>query len=293
MNNKIKNNKIKFGPAGNPIGFKGQTINVCEYIHDLGLEAYEYQATYGVRIQKQSGLKLGENAKKNDVRVSIHAPYYINLSAQKDDVLKRSIERLVHSARAAQWIGAYRIVFHPGFYTKYAPLEALNRCKGAIALLLHELDSLGIKNFTFAPETTGKRSQLGSLDEIINMCQSFDHFAPTIDFAHLHARGRGGIKGSDDYHKILEKLEDGLDGIGRKSEPLHCHFTKIEYTDSGERKHHVLMEKEYGPPLEPLLMTLIDCGWNATIICETPLLERDALLMQKYYQDILKNNITK
>jgi deoxyribonuclease-4 len=241
-----------------------------------------------VRIQKQSGLKLGENALDNDIRVSMHAPYYINLSAQKEDVLERSIERLVQSARAAEWIGAYRIVFHPGFYTKYTPSQALDRCKGAITELLEKLDSMGVKKFTFSPETTGKRSQLGSLDEIIDICQSFDHFAPTIDFAHVHARGRGCIKGVDEYHRILGKLEDGIDGIGSKPEALHCHFTRIEYTDAGERKHHVLMETEYGPPLEPLLEALVECGWDATIICETPFLEKDALLMKQNYQNILE-----
>lgn len=281
-------NKIKFGPAGNPLGFNGQTVEVCDYINGIGLDAYEYQATYGVRIQKQSGLKLGENALDNDIRVSMHAPYYINLSAQKEDVLERSIERLVQSARAAEWIGAYRIVFHPGFYTKYTPSQALDRCKGAITELLEKLDSMGVKKFTFSPETTGKRSQLGSLDEIIDICQSFDHFAPTIDFAHVHARGRGCIKGVDEYHRILGKLEDGIDGIGSKPEALHCHFTRIEYTDAGERKHHVLMETEYGPPLEPLLEALVECGWDATIICETPFLEKDALLMKQNYQNILE-----
>jgi len=281
-------NKIKFGPAGNPIGFNGQTVKVCDYIRDIGLDAYEYQATYGVKIQKQSGLKLGENALDNNVRVSMHAPYYINLSAQKEDVLGRSIERLVQSARVAEWIGAYRIVFHPGFYTKYTPSQALDRCKRAITELLEKLDSLGIKKFTFAPETTGKRSQLGSLDEIIDICQSFDHFSPTIDFAHVHARGRGCIRGAEDYHRILGKLENGIDEIGSKLEALHCHFTRIEYTDAGERKHHVLMETEYGPPLEPLLEALVECGWDATIICETPFLEKDALVMKQNYQKILE-----
>ncbi len=278
---------ILFGPAGNPIGFNGQTVEVCGYIRELGLDAYEYQATYGVRIQKQSALKLKKNAKKNDIKVSMHAPYYINLSAQKDDVLERSIDRLVQSARAAEWMGAYRIVFHPGFYTKFTPQEALNRCKFAISKLMDDLDSLGIKNFTFAPETTGKRSQLGNLDEIIDICDSFDNFSPTIDFGHLHARGRGCIKELDDYFKILRKLEDVLVDVGKKVQPLHCHFTKIEYTDAGERKHHVLNETEFGPPLDLLLETLIECGWYATIICETPFLERDALIMKQKYQNLL------
>ena len=118
-------NMINFGPAGNPLGFNGQTVDVCDYIRGLGLNAYEYQATYGVKIQKPSGLKLGENARNNRVKISMHGPYYINLSAQKDDVLERSIERLIQSARAAEWMDAYRIVFHPGFYTKYTPQEAM------------------------------------------------------------------------------------------------------------------------------------------------------------------------
>ncbi|NYB51016.1 MAG: TIM barrel protein [Methanobacteriaceae archaeon] len=282
------NDKIKFGPAGNPLGFKGQTVNVCDYIHEMGLEAYEYQATYGVRIKKQSALELAENARKNEVKVSMHAPYYINLCAEKEDVLKRSIQRLVQSARAAEWIGANRIVFHPGFYTKYTAKEALKRCKATISLLMDEVDALGIKNFTFAPETTGKRSQLGDLEEIIDICQSFDHFAPTIDFAHIHARNRGCIKRYEDYYNILGKLEDELAAVGRDSEYLHCHFTRIEYTDAGERKHHVMLEKEYGPPLSPLLEVLIDYGWDATIICETPFLEKDALIMQEKYQNILR-----
>ncbi len=282
----MKNN-ILFGPAGNPIGFAGKTVEVCDYIRELGLEAYEYQATYGVRIKKQSALELKQNSQKNDIRVSMHAPYYINLSAQKEDVIERSIDRLIQSARAAEWIGAYRIVFHPGFYTKYTPQEALRKCKGSISKLMDDLDSLGIKKFTFAPETTGKRSQLGNLDEIIDICRSFENFSPTIDFAHLHARGRGCIKRLDDYHGILGKLGDVLEDIGNKTQPLHCHFTRIEYTDAGERKHHVLNETDYGPPLDLLLEALIECGWYATIICETPFLERDALIMQQTYHNLL------
>lgn len=250
------------------------------------MEAYEYQATYGVRIQKQSALKLGEIASKNDVRVSIHAPYYINLSSPKKDVLERSVLRLIQAARASDWMRSYRIVFHPGFYTKYTPKEALERSKDSIKKLLEKIESIGVKNYTFAPETTGKKSQLGSLNEIIDICQSFDHFAPTVDFAHLHARNEGFIKGKDQYYSLMAKLENEIE-----SKPLHCHFTRIEYSDAGERRHHVLMEKEYGPPLNPLLEILIECGWEATIICETPYLEKDALLMKETYKSLIERNL--
>ena len=249
------------------------------------MEAYEYQATYGVRIQKQSALKLGEIASKNDVRVSMHAPYYINLSSPKGDVLDRSVQRLIQAARASEWMGSYRIVFHPGFYTTYTPQEALQRCKNTIKSLLENLNSKGVKNYIFAPETTGKKSQLGSLDEIIDICQTFDNFAPTVDFAHLHARNEGFIKGKDQYNALLSQLEDEIE-----LKYLHCHFTRIEYSDSGERRHHVLLEEQYGPPLNPLLEVLRECGWEATIICETPFLEKDALLMKQTYKRLIERN---
>lgn len=276
-------NDVRFGPAGNPPGYRGQTPEVCNYIRGRGLEAYEYQATYGVRISKQSALKLRDNSKENNILVSMHAPYYINLSSPKEDVVERSIQRLVQSARAAQWMGAYRIVFHPGFYTEFVPEEAMKKFHLAVNDLTEQLDSLGVSDYTFAPETTGKKSQLGSLEEIIEICRSHENFAPTVDFAHLHARSGGKVKNKDDYGEIFTKLEDEL---GLKS--LHSHFTHIEFTDKGERRHHILSDDCYGPPLEPLLLEIIERGWDVTLICETPLLDEDALLMQRNYRKIQK-----
>lgn len=273
---------VRFGPAGRPIGYKGKTTEVCDYIKEIGLEAFEYQATYGVKISKQSALELKDNAKKNDVLVSMHAPYYINLCSQKEETIKNSITRLVQSARAGNWLDSYRIVFHTGFYTKYSPEEAMKKTKGTISELLEKVESEGIKNYTFAPETTGKKSQLGSLDEIIDICQTFDNFAPTVDFAHMHARSGGTIKSKDDYAKIFDKIENEL---GTKT--LHSHFTKIEYTDKGERRHHVLEDENYGPPLNPLLELVSENGFNVTFICETPLLDVDSREMKKEYQEIL------
>jgi deoxyribonuclease-4 len=273
--------EVRFGPAGRPIGYKGKTEQVCDYINEIGLNAFEYQATYGVRISKQSGLKLRDNAEKNDVLVSMHAPYYINLCSQKEETIKKSIERLVQSAKAADWLNAYRIVFHTGFYTKYSPEEAMEKCKKAIEELLEKCESAGLKNYTFAPETTGKKSQLGTIDELIAICQSFDNFAPTVDFAHMHARSGGSIKSKEDYAKIFDKIEAEL-GLST----LHSHFTKIEYTDAGERKHHILADENYGPPLTPLLTLISENGYNITMICETPLLNVDALEMKKEFYRI-------
>lgn len=180
-------------------------------------------------------------------------------------------------------MNAYRIVFHIGFYTKYSPDEAMKKTKKAIAELLENVESDGIKNYTFAPETTGKKSQFGSLDEIIDICQTFDNFAPTVDFAHMHARSGGNIKTKDDYAEIFDRIEGEL-GI----KTLHSHFTKIEYTDTGERKHHILADKNFGPPLTPLLELILENGFNVTLICETPLLDQDALIMKNEFKRLSK-----
>jgi len=272
---------VRFGPAGRPVRYRGKTEQVCDYIKDRGLDAFEYQATYGVRISKQSALKLRGSAAKNDVLISIHAPYYINLCSPKDETVKKSVMRLVQSARVAQWLNAYRIVFHTGFYTKYSHEEAMKKCKNAIEELLEKCESNEIKDYVFAPETTGKKSQIGTVAEIIDICQFFDNFKPTVDFAHIHARSGGSIKSKENYKAIFDQIETEL-GLST----LHSHFTKIEYNDTGERKHHILRDENYGPPLTPLLELILENGYNVTIICETPLLDIDALEMKKEFETI-------
>lgn len=273
---------VIFGPAGRPIDYKGSAFKAASYIADEGLMAYEYQAGRGLRIGEKSATILKEDSIKEDILVSLHAPYYINLSAVEDKKLNMSIEVLMKAARASEWMGAYRIVFHPGYYSKNSPSDALAIAKGAIEKVISNLDDEGITDYTFAPETTGKRSQLGNIDEIIDLCSSFDCFEPTIDFAHIHARGRGYIQKKEDYNCILSKLENNLD-IDR----LHCHFTRIEYTKAGERKHHTFEETEYGPELRWLLESFIENDWKSTIICETPLLDKDALKMKELYESLL------
>jgi deoxyribonuclease IV len=277
---------VRFGPAGRPINYKGNAKDACTYIKAEGLDAYEYQATYGVKISQESAAELKKNSQDENVLVSMHAPYYVNLSSNKDEIIERSIQRLVQAAKASEWMGAYRTVFHPGFYTSYSSNEAMAKCKDAISKILDKLDSIGVKNYCFAPETTGKKSQLGDLDEIIEICRSFDHFKPTVDFAHLYARSGGKINKKEDYGSIFEKLENEL---GIKS--LHCHFTHIEYTYAGERKHHILSDENYGPPLKPFIEEIIDCGWDITVICESPVIDQDALLMKGMYERFLDEKI--
>jgi len=275
--------KIIFGPAGKPLDYKGSAYTSSKYIAEHGLNAFEYQSSHGIRIGEKSAKTLKKQSEKENVLISMHAPYYVNMCSKEPEKIDSSIERLVDSARVGEWMGAYRIVFHPGFYQNQKPEKALEIAKIAYQKLIERCEEESIKNYTFAPETTGKRSQLGNINEIISMCQNMEHFEPTIDFAHIHARGRGILNNKEDYNCIFSKLEDNLD-INR----LHCHFTTIEYTHNGERRHHNLNEIDnYGPNIKDLLINLLENDWKATIICETPLRDKDAMKMKEVYETLI------
>ena len=276
-------NKVLFGPAGSPVNYKGAAYKAPKFISEEGLNSYEYQSPYGVRIGEKAATTLKEESEKHDILISMHGPYYINLCAKDDEKLEKSISHLISTARAGEWMGAYRLVFHPGAYLNRKPEKAMEISKNTINRLFEELEAEGIEEFTFAPETTGKRTQLGNVSEVVELCASFDHFEPTIDFAHVHARGRGFLTKKEDYNCIFSTIEDNLD-----IDMLHCHFTTIEYGNGGEVKHHTLDESdEYGPDIKDLLANLIDNGWNANIICETPQRDLDALIMKETYENML------
>ena len=275
--------KVLFGPSGKPVNYKGPVYKATKYIKDEGLDSFEYGAVRGVRISEKSANVLKEGSKENNILVSMHGPYYINLCSVTEKTVNSSIEHLFKSAKAGEWMGAYRLVFHPGYYSKRDPEVAMSEAKKTIDRLLERCEEEGIENYTFSPETTGKRTQLGNVNEIVELCSEYDHFEPTIDFAHVHARGRGYLNTKDDYNCIFSAIEDNLD-IDR----LHFHFTTIEYGDGGEIKHHTLEEgDEYGPELRDLLEILIENDWKANIICETPKRDEDAIVMKNIYQSMI------
>jgi len=198
----------RFGTAGNPIGYKGPTEEVPFFLIEKGLDAYEYQAVRGVRIKEEKARILGENAKKCDVLLSLHAPYYINLSSDKKTTYEQSKKRLFDALKAAHWMGARLVVFHPGYYGEKNPEEALKMCIDALKEVLENAEREGITDVLLGPETTGKTSQLGTLEEVINMCEEIPRTVPVIDWAHIHARNQGCIAGREDYEKILSLLEE-------------------------------------------------------------------------------------
>jgi deoxyribonuclease-4 len=281
----------RFGPAGVPPTFrvmKAALSDVPRLLRGEGLDAFEYQAVrWGAKpqIKREEAEKLGLEAKEKDVWLSLHGSYFVNFCGGKD-VLEASKQRLIACATAASWMNAHIVVFHPGFYGKRPQKEVFRSCLEAIRETVETLKNLGIKNVKIGPETMGKPSQFGSLDEILSLCEEVEQTQPVIDWAHLHARDKGRFKTIDDFRKVVEEIEKHLGGEAVKN--MHCHFTKVEFTDKGEKCHHIMDEANYGPDFTMLAKVIAEYKLNPVIISESPILDLDAVKMRQILQKELK-----
>ncbi len=280
--------QTRFGTAGVPPTFKLLKIkmhDVPSLLREVGLDAFEYQAVrWGTQpqIARQDAEKLGFEAKKHDIRLSVHGSYFINL-AGKNDVISASKERLIAGAVAADWMGAYVLVFHTGFYGKLEKNSAFKNCLNALKEISQTIKDMGL-NVKLGPETMGRKFQVGSIDEIMLFYQEIDNIQLVVDWGHLHSRDLGAFKKVDDVRAVAEKIESTLGSKVLQS--MHCHFSKIEFSSQGERKHHSLDESRYGPEFELLAKVIVDFKMHPTIICETPVLDIDALKMKEVLQQV-------
>ncbi len=277
---------VKFGPSGNSNAFYDQgyksSLDAPGWLRDMGLEAYEYSCTKGVKIRESTAVQLGEKARENNITLSIHAPYYLNLASPDEDKRRNSIRYLMESLQAARWMGAGRVVFHPGSCGKTGRAKALELAKDTLSRAIDQADGKGFGDIVLCPETLGKTNQLGRLEEIIEMCKLDSRLIPTIDFGHIHAYTLGGLKEKRDYLRVFEVIEEGLGRERLKN--LHIHYSRVEYTGRGEKKHWTLADTRYGPEFEPLAEVLIEKDINATIICESRgTMAEDAAVLKEIY----------
>ena len=259
---------------------KSPVSEMPKYLHDEGLDAFEYQAVrWGPKPQMKKDIaeKLGINAKKHDVWLTVHGSYFINFCGD-DETIEKSKERLIACVTAADWMGAHVVIFHPGFYGKGSPQEALERCSKAMGEVVESMRSLGITNVHLGPETTGKPSQFGSLDEVLTLCERVELTEPVIDWAHIHAREGGKMKTINDFREALNEIEKQLGTNAIKN--LHCHYALVEFTGKGEKCHHTMDEVEYGPSFEPLATLIAELDLKPVIISESPILDVDAQKMR-------------
>lgn len=278
-----------FGAAGNGDLFYSQGFKSSEqmpqWLYDFGLDAYEYQCGNGVRIKEETANKI-KKAADGKIVMSLHTPYYINLATPDEEKKQKSINYIIQSAQAAEWIGAERIVVHSGALGKMTRSEALEFAKNTLMMAQKELDNAGYR-VVLCIETMGKINQLGNLDEVMELCSLDERFLPTIDFGHLNARTLGGIKTQNDYKQILDTIENKL-GYDRLK-IFHSHFSKIEYTKGGEKKHLTFEDDIFGPDFEPLAEIIAKKNLLPHIICESAGTQpEDALKMKKIYTEFRK-----
>ncbi len=281
--------RIRFGPSGNSESFydQGHTSTQEEpaWLDALGLDAFEYSFGRGVRITEKTARAIGEQMHRYDIELSVHAPYYINLASTEITNINSTVEHFLKSAQACVWLNGSRIVFHPGAVGKDDRKEANLRIASALRVAIQTLDEHGFGSLTLCPETMGKINQIGDLDETIALCTLDERLIPCCDFGHLYARNLGKFGSKEDYHVALDKLENAL-GFDRASR-MHIHFSRIEYSQGGEKRHLNYEDVTFGPDFEPLAQELYQRRYTPVVICESKTkMAEDSLAYKQIYQRI-------
>ena len=279
--------KAKFGPGGNGDLFYAQggkgTVQAPAWVKNYGLDAYEFEAGNGLTAGEATLRKIGEEARAHGISMSLHTPYFISLSGVDPEKRLKSIDYIQKSLWAAELLGAKTIVIHSGSAAKISREEAMRLSCDTLEKVIEAVGDTEIK---LGIETMGKVNQLGTLDEVIEQCRVDRHYVPVVDFGHMNSREQGLFRTVDDYRRIFDRISEGCSPEVAKN--LHCHFSKIEYTGAGEKKHLTFADEVYGPDFEPLMEAIAKDGLTPTIICESDGTQaEDALAMKTSYEAFL------
>ncbi|MEM5801163.1 MAG: TIM barrel protein [Candidatus Aenigmatarchaeota archaeon] len=269
--------KIYLGPAGNCTTSKDKTtIGSFNHLKEIGLNCQEIEFVRSIYLNEKSAKDVGEAAKKLNIRLSIHAPYFINLASEKKQIIENSKRMILACASIADIINADTIAIHSGYYGKFDKEKTYEMIKEAYLDILDKMKQKGIKNVKLGLETMGKESQFGSLDEIIQMCKEVKGLVPYVDWAHIFVRNNGKI----DYGEIFDKLEV------LKLDHINSHFEGVQYNVKTKKFVDVHVPINSHPPFEPLAKEILKRKVNITIISESPILELDSLKMKKILEDL-------
>lgn len=278
---------MRFGPSGNCQAFYDaglkHTFEEPKWLSEMGLNAFEYSFGLGRFLNTDTAVKIGTEAKKYGVEVSVHAPYYINFANMTDAAKVNNPRFLLESLRNLHEMGGRHCVVHIGAQMKFSRDEALENIRANFGEFLKMKNDSEYRNLYVCPEAMGKYTQIGTFREVFEICTWDQTLIPTLDFGHINCILQGGLRAQDDFYKILK---EGIDTIGRdKMNDLHIHFSKIMYNAKGEVKHLTFDDDIFGPNFEPMLDAIVDLKLNPVIICESSGTQaRDALAMSKYYQ---------
>jgi len=264
---------IKVGIAGVPLALKGKgTAQGIKYLAALGLDALEVQFVRRVSMKEATAISIGEIARAKSIRLSVHAPYMVNLASESPRVIEESINRVKLSLDRGYDLGATTVVFHSAYYSKrYTREETFDLVREGCTRLLNYIRDRDIEGTHLGIELLGRQSQFGTIDEVFRLHGELPDIRPVVDFAHLQARCNGCLHSVEDYERVLRKL------FGR-GDYVHIHFSGIEFSKGNERRHLPVDIEQF----KLLASALKENACNATVICESPLLEEDALQMKQF-----------
>lgn len=273
---------LNFGTAGIPLNTPERTTeNGIIQIKQLGLSAMELGFVRQVNISKEKAPHIKKIAEENEVLLTCHGQYYINLHSLEKEKIEASIKRIVNATTIASLCGAWSITFHAAYYMGKPAKEVHEFVKKQMQRAMKILHDNNI-NMWVRPETTGKKTQYGTTDEILKLAQEIEGVMPCVDFSHLHARSGGKENTQEEFKSTLEKIENALGKYGLNN--MHIHLSGIEYSEKGERNHVTLKQSDLN--YNELLKMLKEFNVKGAIISESPNIEEDAILMKKIYQKI-------
>ncbi len=276
--------KLFFGTAGIPLStLPRNTLNGISEVKNLGLEAMELEFVQNVNINEELAVQVKDMAVKNDVILTCHGQYFINLNSLDKKKLEASQQRIYIASKRAFQCGGWSTCFHPGFYQGQSVQNTFASVKNALHEVVSRLENEGV-DIWVRPETTGKGTQFGSLDELIDLSLAIgpDKVLPCVDFSHLYARSNGKFNSLEEFHQVLSELEKR---IGKEAiQNMHIHAQGVEFSEKGERRH--LPFADSGFNYKDLVKALKTFSAKGVLICESPVMENDALIIQKVYQKL-------
>lgn len=272
-------NELHFLTAGLPLsaGNKGynEGLNI---IKNMNLDGLEVEFVHGVRMSDSNQKLIKDFKTQNNLTITCHGPYYINLNSKEPEKIEASIIRILDTARMGQNIGAYSITYHAAFYMGMSAEDVYNtvyKSTEKICSILEEENN----NIRIRPETTGKGTQWGTLEEIVTLSKNFKNVLPCVDFAHIHARNNGIYNTYDEFSKMLEYIGNELGNEALNN--FHAHIAGIEYGAKGEKNHLIFEQSDMN--YKDLMKAFKDFNIKGVVVCESPNVEIDTKILKDYY----------
>lgn len=273
---------LKFTTAGQPLRTDGAGYKKAfEILEEMNLDGMELEFVHGVRINEANQTVVKTVAKEKGLVLTAHGPYYINLNSKEEEKIEASVRRILETARMGKELGAFSVTYHAAFYMGMSSEEVSKKVEASMIEICKTLDAEG-NDIWVRPETTGKPTQWGDLDEIVALSKKFKQVLPCVDFSHLHARTNGLYNTYDEFCAVFDKIGTELGAYALEN--FHAHIAGIEYGPKGEKKHLPLDESDMN--YKDLLKAFKAFDVKGVVVCESPLIEADAVVLKEYYKSL-------